>query len=357
MVGVTATEVKESLEDLTERLKEAKTEKEKERLQVLYWLKQEKAPKISAIAKGIGYHRNTVQSWLAKYRAEGLEGLLESKKSSGGVRVIPEWAEKALEKRLKEEDNGFKSYGEVRQWLEEKLGIEAEYHAVYQMTRYRLKAKLKVVRPQHIKQDKKREAFKEKLGEDWELLSEYLRQVKGEKREIRYFTQDESRFGLNTIRGRLITGFGIKPIGKWQWLFKAFWLYGAVEPATGESFFWQFSHVDTRCYQQYLEEFSQAFPDSLNLLQVDNGRFHTSKDLVVPENIILLFQPPYCPELNPIERLWEELKKGLKWSSFKTIEQLQTRVDELLSELTRERVASITGFPFIIHALSALNTV
>lgn len=103
--------------------------------------------------------------------------------------------------------------------------------------------------------------------------------MRQDARPIRYFAQDESRFGLHTIVGRLITACGIKPIGQWQWLFKAFWLYGAVEPATGESFFWQFSHVDTECYQRFLDEFSMAEPDSLNLLQVDNGRFHTSKDL------------------------------------------------------------------------------
>jgi hypothetical protein len=72
----------------------------------------------------------------------------------------------------------------------------------------------------------------------------------------------------------LLTAYGIKPIGKWQWLFKAFWLYGAVEPSTGESFFLQFSHVDTECFQRFLDEFSQVYPDSLNIIQVDNGRFH-----------------------------------------------------------------------------------
>jgi transposase len=189
------------------------------------------------------------------------------------------------------------------------------------------------------------------------MLSQYLTEVKKETRPIRYFAQDESRFGLNTIMGRLITGYGIKPIGKWQWLFKAFWIYGAVEPATGQSFFCQFSHVDTDCYQKYLEEFSQAYPNSINILQVDNGRFHTSQKLVIPENIILLFQPPYCPELNPIERLWKELKKEIKWSSFKTLEELEVKVDELFQMLTLDRVASITGFPFIIDALSALNTI
>lgn len=53
------------------------------------------------------------------------------------------------------------------------------------------------------------------------------------------------------------------------------------------------------CYQHFLDEFSKSYADSLNILQVDNGCFHTSKDLVVPENVILLFQPPYTPELNP----------------------------------------------------------
>jgi hypothetical protein len=79
----------------------------------------------------------------------------------GGNRVIPKWAEEALAKRLQQSENGFASYGAVQEWLSQTLGVEAEYHAVYQMTRYRLKAKLKVVRPQHYKQDREqRLAFK-----------------------------------------------------------------------------------------------------------------------------------------------------------------------------------------------------
>jgi transposase len=189
------------------------------------------------------------------------------------------------------------------------------------------------------------------------LLKQYDQQVRQQERPIRYFAQDESRFGLKTLTGRLVTACGIKPVGQWQWLFKAFWLYGAVEPATGESFFLQFSHVDTQCFERFLDEFSKAYPDSLNILQVDNGCFHKGKELVVPENVILLFQPPYCPELNPIERLWEHLKADLKWVSFKTLSQLQAKVDQLLSQLTPEVVASVTGYSFILDALSVVNTI
>jgi hypothetical protein len=88
--------------------------------------------------------------------------MLEVKKSPGGVRVIPQWAEAALAKRLQDPEHGFSSYGAVQQWLSETLGIESEYHAVYQTTRHRLRAKLKVARPQHCKQDSvQREAFKQ----------------------------------------------------------------------------------------------------------------------------------------------------------------------------------------------------
>ena len=161
MVGVTSIEIKESLADLSERLRQADTQTAKERLQVLYWLKQDQAPSISAIAKAVGKHRNTLQTWLSMYQEGGVAGMLAVKPTSGGARKIPQWAEAALAKRLEDSDHGFKSYGEVQQWLAETLDIEAEYHAVYQMTRYRLKAKLKVARPQNRKQNQEqREAFK-----------------------------------------------------------------------------------------------------------------------------------------------------------------------------------------------------
>ena len=134
---------------------------------------------------------------------------------------------------------------------------------------------------------------------DLELLKQYAQHTLPQFSQIRYFSEDESRFGLKTLVGRLITACGIKPLGQWQWKFQTFWLYGAVEPASGEYFFLQFSHVDTDCYQRFLDEFSPAYADSLNILQVDNGLFHKAKRLRIPDNIILLFQPPYSPELNP----------------------------------------------------------
>lgn len=165
---------------------------------------------------------------------------------------------------------------------------------------------------------------------------------------ISYWCSDESRFGLHTQTGRMITSIGTKPIGYHQWSFKAFWLYGAVAPSTGESFFWQFSHFDTDCYCSFLEHLSQAHPNTLIILQVDNGRPHTAKKLQVPDNIILLFQPPYSPELNPIERLWQALKQDLKWELFSHLDELHLFLARALKNLTPEFITSICGYDFIL---------
>lgn len=135
MVGVTSIVVKESLDELVQQLQNVEKPTDKERLQVLYWLKQENSPSIGAIAKALGKHRNTVGRWLWQYRAGGINAMLERKLATGGARKIPQWAETALAKRLQDPNHGFAGYGAIQQWLAEELGIEAQYHAVYQMTR------------------------------------------------------------------------------------------------------------------------------------------------------------------------------------------------------------------------------
>jgi hypothetical protein len=62
---------------------------------------------------------------------------------------------------------------------------------------------------------------------------------------VRYSSEDESRMGLHTIQRRKLTGRGIKPQVQVLWDFIYLWLYGVVEPLTGESFFYEFTHLDT----------------------------------------------------------------------------------------------------------------
>jgi transposase len=145
MAGVYRIEIRETEEELKQLLRKEKIGSSKERIQVLYLLKTKKAKTVQEASQLIGRNRVTVQEWLGKYREGGLEKLLSKKVITGRPRKIPLWAEKALSKRLKEKE-GFESYGAICKWLEEKLGIVANYKTVHQLVYYRLKASPKIAR-------------------------------------------------------------------------------------------------------------------------------------------------------------------------------------------------------------------
>jgi hypothetical protein len=144
------------------------------------------------------------------------------------------------------------------------------------------------------------------------------------------------------VQRRKLTGFGVKPLFEVQWQFLYRWLYGVVEPISGQHFMLEFSHLDSLCFEEFLQTFSQAYPHDLHLMQVDNAKAHSAQTLTVPKNIILLFQPPYCPEINPIERVWQEFKRWLQWQHFDSIAELQQAISPWVPRLTPRQMRSLT---------------
>jgi DDE superfamily endonuclease len=178
-----------------------------------------------------------------------------------------------------------------------------------------------------------------------------LKSCFAENKRVRYFCQDESRFGLKTIQRRKITLKGVKPVGKVQWSRETFYVYGVVEPVSGESFFYEFSHLDSDCFQIFIDKFSVNYADSLNIIQMDNSRCHTTERLEIPENVIFLFQPAYSPELNPIERVWRAMKDKLCWELYGSLQELRDRVYAILRTLSCKVIASLAGWDYITDAL------
>jgi DDE superfamily endonuclease len=171
---------------------------------------------------------------------------------------------------------------------------------------------------------------------------------------VRVFSQDESRFGLLTIRRRRLTARGVQPIGSVQHVFEWFYVYGAVEPTTGDRFFLELPYLTAAMFQLFVDAFAQAFPDSLNLLLLDNSGAHTSQRLTLPENVRLVFLPPYCPELNPIERFWRDLKDELAWQQFTDLNAQQVYLGHLLQVYEVDTLQALTGFPYLVEAVHAL---
>jgi len=89
--------------------------------------------------------------------------------------------------------------------------------------------------------------------------------------------------------------------------------------------------------------------EEFKVLVLDNGAFHKAKRLAIPENIALIFLPPYSPELNPAERVWLEIKRSLKMKIFQSLKELEQELDYIVNNLiTIEKVKSITSYDFYI---------
>ena len=171
---------------------------------------------------------------------------------------------------------------------------------------------------------------------------------------MRVFSQDESRFGLLTVRRRRLTARGVQPIGSVQHVFEWFYVYGAVEPTTGDRFFLELPYLNAEMFQLFVDAFAQAFPHSLNLLLLDNSGAHTAHTLTIPENVRLVYLPPYCPELNPIERLWRDLKDALAWLQFPTLDGQQDYLATLLRAYEAATLQALTSYTYLIEAIHAL---
>ncbi|WP_083927672.1 transposase [Niabella aurantiaca] len=113
-----------------------------------------------------------------------------------------------------------------------------------------------------------------------------------------YF-QDESRFGLFTRVGRILTARGIQPICPYQHKFDNTYLFGAFSPITGDSMLLELPYCNTDMFQYFLEQLSVQKPQELQFVILDNGAFHKAKRLQVPDNIILIFLPPTVRNLIP----------------------------------------------------------
>lgn len=152
MVGVSQIEIKESTEQLKRLMHLQTNAAAKERLQALYLLKSLQAGSITHAAQLVGRDRTTVQRWMLKYQAQGIEMLIAPRTGQGRKRCINETVSERLDARLQER-HGFHTYGDVQQWLATEHGLAVKYGTVHLHVHYRLGAKLKVPRPISVEQD------------------------------------------------------------------------------------------------------------------------------------------------------------------------------------------------------------
>lgn len=136
-----------------------------------------------------------------------------------------------------------------------------------------------------------------------------------------------------------------------------YWLYAAVEPTTGDAFWWELPRLDADCFTVFLRQFGQYYADSLNVVLLDQAPVHVAQRVPIPENVILVWFPAYSPELNPVECLWEDLKRRIDVLDTRlrsNLAALQEHVAGIIRRYTAETIASLTGYAYLVEAISAL---
>src|SRR6202045_1705337 len=104
-----------------------------------------------------------------------------------------------------------------------------------------------------------------------------------------------------------------------------------VSPKDGTCVYLIMPRSDTACFQVFLTALSRKFARQDILLVLDGAPNHRCSDLALPGNISLLFLPPYSPELNPKENLWDEIREKIfKNSALKSIDAVRARRIEIM---------------------------
>lgn len=161
--------------------------------------------------------------------------------------------------------------------------------------------------------------------------------------------QDEAGFGRINKPKYCWCEKGTRPSVPCHHIREYRYAYGAVEPKTGDSFFLVMPYCNTDCMNVFLRELSKTFPKDKIILVCDGAVWHKSKTLKTPENIMLIFIPPYTPEMNPIEQIWEELReKGFKNEVFQSLDKVVDRLCNVICDLSPQTIMSITGRDWIL---------
>ena len=164
---------------------------------------------------------------------------------------------------------------------------------------------------------------------------------------------DEARFGRMNRPRPCWAPLGVRPKVASQLIREYIYLYGAVAPKEGTCVYLIMPTSDTACFQAFLNVLSRKYARQDILLVLDGAPNHRSAQLAVPKNVTLFFLPPYAPELNPKENLWEEIREKIfKNYALKSIDAVRAKLKEAILYMERkpETVKSITSFPYILKS-------
>ena len=153
-------QIKQAALELKQILKKQPLHLQK-RIQMLLLIKEGKHSSKYDLAVALSVNPNSIQTWRSKYIQGGINNLLVYNRTSHKKRVITPELHKAIEKKLTNATEAFRSFEELRSWIDEKYIPFINYHTVNKYVKKHFGAKLKVSRKSHIaKSEQAVSAFK-----------------------------------------------------------------------------------------------------------------------------------------------------------------------------------------------------
>lgn len=166
--------------------------------------------------------------------------------------------------------------------------------------------------------------------------------------------QDEARFGRISDVRRCWDKKPHRPLVRAMVTQQYTYAYGAISPVDGRFDSLILPHVNSTCIQVFLGEIAARYPNENIVMVLDGAGWHKSQAIELAENMRTLFLPPYSPELNPQEHVWDELReKFFHNRAFDSLDALETHLEKALMclESNPERMRSIAAWDWIINSV------
>ena len=165
--------------------------------------------------------------------------------------------------------------------------------------------------------------------------------------------QDEARFGrINSPRKCWVKGE--RPVVYCQIVREYTYAYASCFPFDGTLDSLIIPGAFTAAMDVFLAEVTKRHSDKHILMFLDNAGWHTAKSLRIPQNIKLVSLPPYSPELNPTEHIWDQLReKYFHNLTFDSIGAVEDRLEFGLLQLENDQdlIQSVIGFDWIVTTI------
>jgi len=158
------------------------------------------------------------------------------------------------------------------------------------------------------------------------------------------------RFGTRTELGRRWTACGCRPTGEQISGYEYGYLSAAPAPVTGELFALILPDMTVESFQAFVDEFCRFVGEKTFVrLITDGAAAHRSTRLKIDDELTIEHLPPYSPELNPVERLFKELRKELKNRVFESLQAVEEAVVKAVMPFIKDgsRVKKLTFYGWL----------